>query len=220
MPSHAKRLSPEFRSLPWWRTLAFLGLLALPSAAAETGTTATTAIVRLDTELGTIDLEIDLEHAPLSAANFLRYVDAGRYDGARFHRTVTTAPDNQPGKAIKIDVVQAGVAADKAALDFAPIPLERTRDTGLRHADGCLSMARDAPDTATSDFFLCVGAQPELDFGGRRNPDGQGFGVFGRVVAGMDVVRAIHRSKAKEQALDPAIAIRKAARVPVLPSPR
>jgi peptidyl-prolyl cis-trans isomerase A (cyclophilin A) len=179
-----------------------------------------TVAVRLDTELGAIDLEVDLTRAPISAANFLRYVDAGRYDGARFHRTVTIQPDNQPDKAVKIEVVQAGVAPEKSALDFLPIPLERTRDTGLRHVDGCLSMARDEPDTATSDFFLCVGAQPELDFGGRRNPDGQGFGVFGHVVGGMTVVQAIHRSQAREQALEPTILIRRALRRPVLPSPR
>lgn len=169
--------------------------------------------VRLETSLGAIDLEVDTAHAPLSAANFLRYVDAGRYDGARFHRTVTLEPDNQPGKTVKIEVIQAGVAPERSAQDFAPVPLERTRDTGLRHGDGCLSMARDKPDTATSDFFLCIGAQPELDFGGRRNPDGQGFAVFGRVVAGMEVVRAIHRSPADGQTLTPPVAIRRAFRI-------
>ncbi len=103
--------------------------------------------------------------APASAANFLRYVDAGRYRGGAFHRTVTTSPDNQPGKSVKIDVVQAGAAP---GTDFPPVKLERTRDTGLGHVDGAVSLARDGPGTATSDFFVCVGAQPELDHGGRR----------------------------------------------------
>jgi peptidyl-prolyl cis-trans isomerase A (cyclophilin A) len=167
--------------------------------------------VALETELGTIELAIDVARAPETARNFLRYVDAGRYDGGRFHRTVRAG--NQPASPVKIDVVQAGVAPPREAEDFPPIALERTRDTGLRHRDGTISMARAEPDTATSDFFLCVGPQPELDFGGRRNPDGQGFAAFGRVVKGMDVVRRIHRAPAEAQTLAPPVTIRRAARI-------
>ena len=90
--------------------------------------------------------------------------------------------------------------------------LERTRDTGLTHVDGAISMARDGPDTATSDFFVCVGAQPELDFGGKRNPDGQGFAAFGRVVSGMDVIRKIHAAPASGQSLAPPVKILGASR--------
>ncbi len=158
-------------------------------------------VVRLTTALGEIDLEIDAVHAPLSAANFLRYVDAGRYDGGRFHRTVR--PDTETRKEVPIEVIQGGVAPGREKEDFPPIPLERTSVTGLKHRDGTLSMARDAPDTATSDFFLCVGDQPLLDFGGARNPDGQGFAAFGRVVRGMDVVRQIQAAPARGQALTP-----------------
>lgn len=161
--------------------------------------------VVMTTELGDLELEVDAARAPATAANFLRYVREGRYDGGRFHRTVRG--DNQPGNAVKIDVVQAGVAPARADHDHAPVRLERTRDTGLRHVDGAISMARAGPDTATSDFFVCVGAQPALDFGGRRNPDGQGFAAFGRVVKGMDVVRRIHRAPANGQALAPPIRI-------------
>jgi peptidyl-prolyl cis-trans isomerase A (cyclophilin A) len=117
---------------------------------------------------------------------------------------------------VKIEVIQAGPAPGRPELP--PIPLERTRDTGLRHRDGCLSMARDGPDTATGDFFVCVGDQPELDFGGRRNPDGQGFGVFGRVVEGMDVVRRIHRAPARGQSLTPPVPIVDAVRLPAAPA--
>ena len=74
-------------------------------------------------------------------------------------------------------------------------------------------MARDAPDTATSDFFICIGDQPELDLGGRRKPDGQGFAAFGRVVSGMDVVRRIHAAPADGQSLTPPVTIRKATAV-------
>jgi len=166
--------------------------------------------VVLETDLGAIELELDPVRAPESAKNFLRYVDAGAYDGGRFHRTVT--PANQPGDAVRIEVVQAG-AADRAPA-FSAIPLERTRDTGLRHRDGTLSMARAGPDSATSDFFICIGDQPELDFGGRRNRDGQGFAAFGLVVRGMDVVRRIQRAPAEAQRLAPPVAIRRAHRAP------
>ena len=96
---------------------------------------------------------------------------------------------------------------DEAGAGYGPIPLERTSKTGLRHVDGTISMARDGPETATSEFFICIGDQPELDFGGRRNPDGQGFAAFGRVTAGMEVVRRIQQSPAREQRLDPPITI-------------
>ncbi|MFZ4794531.1 MAG: penicillin acylase family protein [Blastocatellia bacterium] len=169
--------------------------------------------VRIETELGPIVVTVDAKRAPATAANFLRYVDGAHYDGGRFHRTVTTRPDNQPVSPVKIDVIQGGVAPAREKSGFAPIPLERTSMTGLRHLDGVISMARLGPDTATSDFFICVGAQPELDFGGKRNPDGQGFAAFGRVVEGMEIVRKIHHSPVREQSLTPPIAIGKVRRV-------
>jgi peptidyl-prolyl cis-trans isomerase A (cyclophilin A) len=170
--------------------------------------------VVLDTEAGEIEVELDAEKAPITVANFLKYVDGKFYDGGRFHRTVVKDPDNQPDKAVKIEVVQAGADPRKARQGFPPIKLERTRDTGLTHKDGSLSMARNGPDTATSDFSICVGDQPELDFGGKRNADGQGFAAFGRVVSGMDVVKRIHRSGVTNQSLSPPIAIRSATRKP------
>lgn len=166
------------------------------------------AIVVFYTELGEIELFIDEKRAPVSAKNFLRYVGAKAYDGTSFYRTVTTKPDNQPDKTIKIDVIQGGPADDVKG--FAPIPLERTNKTGLKHVNGTLSMARDTPDSATSAIFICVGNQPELDFGGKRNPDGQGFAAFGKVVRGMEVVKKIHQSKADGQKLTPPIKIKKA----------
>ncbi len=145
--------------------------------------------VRVPTELGDIVVEVDQAKAPVTAANFLRYVDAGHYDGGTWHRTVKM--DNQPESAIKIEVIQAGVNPDKAKSGFPPIALERTSVTGILHKDGVISMARGTPDSATSGWFICINDQPSLDFGGQRNPDGQGFAAFGRVVSGMDVVRKI-----------------------------
>jgi peptidyl-prolyl cis-trans isomerase A (cyclophilin A) len=159
--------------------------------------------VLIRTDKGDIEAELVAAQAPVTVANFLRYVDGRLYDGGKFHRTVN--PTNQPDNKIKIEVIQA--APDLAKKEFPPIKLERTRDTKLAHKDGTLSMARDGPDTATGEFFICIGDQPELDFGGKRNPDGQGFAAFGRVIKGMDVVRAIQKSPADGQTLKPAVKI-------------
>jgi peptidyl-prolyl cis-trans isomerase A (cyclophilin A) len=167
-------------------------------------------LVVIQTEKGEIVVEVDKGKAPATAANFLRYVDAKRFDAGLFHRTVT--PDNQPTDKVRIQVIQAGVSAENAKKAFDPIKLERTSKTGLKHEDGTISMARDGPDSATFDFFICIGAQPELDFGGKRNPDGQGFAAFGRVVKGMDVVKKIQDAPAKGQVLTPPVKIVKARR--------
>jgi peptidyl-prolyl cis-trans isomerase A (cyclophilin A) len=161
--------------------------------------------VQIATVLGNIVVAVDITHAPVSSANFLRYVAHRLYDGGVFHRTVT--PDNQPDNAVKIEVIQAGIDPARQKEEFAPIALERTTTTGIKHLAGVISMARDGPDTATGDFFICVTDQPSLDFGGARNPDGQGFAAFGRVVSGMEVVRRIQRSKAHGQSLTPPVKI-------------
>jgi peptidyl-prolyl cis-trans isomerase A (cyclophilin A) len=161
--------------------------------------------VVMKTELGEIEIELNAAAAPNTVANFLKYVDAKFYDGGRFHRTVT--PTNQPNNPVKIEVIQGGPNLAKAKDDFPPIKLERTRDTKLRHKDGTISMARDGPDSATSDFFLCVGDQPELDFGGKRNPDGQGFAAFGKVVKGLEIVKKTQQSPADGQTLKPPVKI-------------
>ena len=183
--------------------LAGLTLLALTAAA---GADEKPVRVRIETDLGDIEVGLDAAKAPATVANFLQYVDGKFYDGGRFHRTVT--PDNQPHNKVKIEVVQAGINPARMKDEFPPIKLERTRDTKLAHKDGTISMARDGPDTATSDFFICVGDQPDLDFGGKRNPDGQGFAAFGRVVRGMDVVKKIQQSPADGQTLKPPIKVR------------
>ncbi len=161
--------------------------------------------VVIGTELGDIEVEVDTVRAPLTAANFLRYVDGKFYNGGRFHRTVTL--QNQPGQKVLIEVVQAGIDTMRVREESPAIRLERTNETGLLHRDGTISMARDGPDTATSDFFICINDQPELDFGGLRNPDGQGFAAFGRVVRGMDVVRRIQAARADGPTLVPPIKI-------------
>ncbi len=145
----------------------------------------------IETSIGTIEIEIDVEAAPVSAGNFLRLADGGHLDGATFYRTVSPANDNGSPP---IAVIQGGLGDTPGP--FPPIAHETTATTGLRHIAGSLSMARAEPGTASTEFFICIGAQPALDFGGARNPDGQGFAVFGRVVAGMETVRAIHAAPA------------------------
>ena len=166
--------------------------------------------VAFQTDLGEIEIEVDAAHAPVTAANFLKYVDAGLYAGGRFHRTVR--PDNQREKPVRIDVIQGAANTARRPEFFPAIPLERTNTTGLVHKDGTISMARVGPDTAMDEFFICVGDQPELDFGGKRNPDGQGFAAFGRVVRGMEVVRRIQEAPAKGETLQPPVKIQRARR--------
>jgi peptidyl-prolyl cis-trans isomerase A (cyclophilin A) len=191
--------------------LAPVALAAAPKKEAKPEPAKPVRVV-VQTDKGDIELELDAARAPKTVRNFLAYVDAGLYDGGVFHRTVK--PDNQPANKVKIEVIQGGANPARESELRPPIPLERTRDTGLKHQDGTISMARDAPDTAVADFFICIGDQPELDFGGKRNPDGQGFGAFGKVVKGMDVVRAIQQAPASGQQLTPPVKIIRAARKP------
>jgi peptidyl-prolyl cis-trans isomerase A (cyclophilin A) len=135
--------------------------------------------VVIDTALGPIEVSLNLSRAPLSAADFLKYVDRGLYTGGAFYRTVR--PDNDT-KPVKISVVQGGLTDDNKYLP--PIAHEPTNRT--------LSIARDAVGTGTAGaFFICVGDQPELDFGGKRNPDGQGFAAFGHVASGMKLIHTM-----------------------------
>ena len=168
-------------------------------------------VVAIFTSAGEIDIRLDTARAPRSSANFVAYVRRGFYAGGSFFRTVTTRPDNQPANLAKIDVIQAG--PDERAHPHAdpPIPFEATSVTGLRHRDGTVSMARDTHlASATTNFFICIGAQPSLDDGGARSADRRGFAAFGKVVRGMDVVRAIHHAPAHGQRLAPPIAILRA----------
>jgi peptidyl-prolyl cis-trans isomerase A (cyclophilin A) len=173
-------------------------------------------VVIFETELGAITMEIDVAKAPVTAANFLKYVDGKFYDGGVVNRSVR--PDNTVRHDVEIQVIQFQSDAARRREGFPAIPLERTSVTGLRHVDGALSMARNGPDTATSSFSIMIGDQFELDFGGKRNADGQGFAVFGRVTAGMDVVKKIHASKTgtdgayRTETLDPPIKVIRAYR--------
>ena len=145
--------------------------------------------VIIDTSAGQIVVELYPEAAPATVANFLAYVDSARYDNSSFYRVVRD--DNQAQNNVLIDVIQGGMGAGPSAESLPPVPHESTAVTGLRHLDGTLSLARVEPGTGSSEFFICVDDQPSLDYGGLRNPDGQGFAAFGRTIEGMHVVRRI-----------------------------
>lgn len=202
------------KNLRRWGCLALCTVIGLGVSRRIAGAEEKAEKVRvvIETKLGNIEVEVDARRAPVTAANFLRYVDEGFYEGGRFHRTVT--PKNQPDNKVKIQVVQAGINPDSSKKEYDPIALERTNKTGLRHKNGTISMARLGPDTATSDFFICLGDQPSLDYGGKRNPDGQGFAAFGRVTKGMEIVRKIQQSPAEAQNLTPPVTITRIRRLP------
>ena len=164
-------------------------VFAFVAGSSQTPAVEQNAVVVFVTEKGTIEMVVDRVHAPATAANFLKYLDGGFYDGGSVNRAVR--PDNSVRHDVEIQVIQFQIDPGRRRDQFPPIPIERTTVTGLRHVDGALSMARNGPDTATASFSVVIGDQPEMDFGGRRNADGQGFAVFGRVSRGMDVVKAI-----------------------------
>lgn len=193
------------------KRLALLLLLCLAAPAAAQGLPAAPVRVQIETSEGNIVIEVDLVRAPITAANFLRYVDDHRYDGATFYR----AMPGGPGRGL----IQAGVDFRRR---LPPIAHEPTSRTGLSHIDGAVSIARDAPGTATADITIMLGNMTYLDAGG---VDPDGYAVFGRVVRGMDVVRRIHAAPTsategegamRGQMLAPRIRIVSARRMPRL----
>jgi peptidyl-prolyl cis-trans isomerase A (cyclophilin A) len=194
--------------------LAGAGALAATAAGAQTSGTQTPAApppgprVVIETALGAITLELAADKAPITCANFLRYVDAKKFDGQSFYRAMKALASPPTG------LIQAG--ADKTNR-FPPIAHESTTQTGLSHRDGAVSMARSTPGSATGDFFICLGDLSSLDANPFNSGDNLGFAVFGHVADGMDVARTILASPVsptkgedwgmKGQVLDPEIKI-------------
>ena len=170
--------------------IAMLAALAAPAAATQPAPPAAPSAaeapksdlvkVALETEAGRIVLELDKGRAPVTAGNFLRYVDSKRLDGINFYRAMKLWDG--------AGLVQAGVR-DGAKL-FPPIKHEPTNETGLRHDDGTISMARGDPGSAQGDFFIIIGKVEGFD-AGTKDGDGLGYAAFGRVIEGMDVVKAL-----------------------------
>ena len=163
--------------------------------------------VEIQTRLGKIKVELYVEKAPKSVAAFLSNIKAGFYRDAAFYRVLTVY--NQPSDYYKAELIQGGIWRKKRKLsDSLPgIPHEPTNITGISHQDGVISFARLEPGTAKTEFFICLGDQPGFDFGGKNNPDGQGYAAFCRVVEGMEIVSKIYNQPEYEQRFDPPVDI-------------
>ena len=163
-------------------------------------------MIIITTPLGEIKAELYSKNAPVTVNNFLSYLNQDRYDEAHFYRVVHLK--NQPANEIKIEVIQGGLGLENHPMRLKPIKHETTNNTGIKHKNGTLSMARLDPGTASSEFFICINDQPELDYGGKRNPDGQGFAAFGKVIEGLEIVKIIQNKKSNNQILNDIIPIK------------
>lgn len=195
------------RRYRWGLVTALVAVLVIPVFCGRASTR-----VIIHTEMGEIEVMVFTGQAPVTALNFLALVEQGIYTHSSFYRVVRM--DNQPQNQVKIEVIQGGLYKDDLIDAHSAIQHEPTHITGIRHTSGVISMARNEPGTASTEFFICVGDQPSLDFGGDRNPDGQGFAAFGKVSRGMEVVRAIQALPDSGQYLSDPVLIKKMEIVP------
>lgn len=164
------------------------------------GCAAPNPIVVLETDAGPIEIAVYPDKAPLSAADFLHYVDQGLYNDQGFYRTVR--PDNDP-RSMGMSLIQGGRLDGEPLTD--PIAHESTKNNGLSNRDGSISIARGDPGTGSAAFFFInIGDNSFLDHGGVRNPDGEGYAVFGQVISGMDAVKDIQSGDVKAESDNPA----------------
>lgn len=161
--------------------------------------------VEISTRQGDIIIELYPDKAPKSVAAFLSYIEKDLYNNASFYRVLND--ENQPSNAAKANVIQGGLYRSKKRPELPGIPHESTKETGILHKDGVVSLARTDPGTATSEFFICIGDQPGFDAGGANNADGLGYAAFGRVVKGLDIVRKIYNQPEYDQYFDPPVPI-------------
>ena len=163
--------------------------------------------VAIETSLGDIEVELYVDKAPVSAGAFLSYADSGYYKNAAFYRVLNE--ENQSMDAFKAALIQGGIwrTNHKLFASLKGIKHETTKQTGILHKDGVISLARQEPGTATTEFFICLDDQPGFDFGGENNPDKQGYAAFGKVVKGMNIVRLIYARPEDDQAFTPPIMI-------------
>jgi len=153
-------------------------------------------LVSLDTSLGAIIIALKVKQAPLTTANFLRYVDGKLYDGASFWRS---AKANSP---VDYGLIEGGLQGDPKKV-LRPVAHEPTTQTGLRHVDGTVSLARKEPGSGDSDFFICVGEAPYLDANPQAEGDNVGFAAFGQVIKGMEIVHKILNLPTPGEATNP-----------------
>ena len=163
--------------------------------------------VVIDTKFGEIEIELFAKQAPKTVAAFLANIDSGFYSNASFYRVLND--QNQPSNAPKTELIQGGVWRNKQYRNkvFSSIPHETTKQTGLHHITGTVSMARRETGTASTEFFICIDDEPGLDYGGENIDDRQGYAAFGKVVKGMNVVKMIYHENEDNQYFDPPVDI-------------
>ncbi len=162
--------------------------------------------IEIKTSEGTIVAELYKEKAPESVKAFLAIVDQGLYKRSYFYRILSD--ENQPSNAPKAELIQGGLwSRTRARPELPRIPHETTAQSGLTHSAGTLSLAREEPGSASSEFFITLTDLPGFDFGGENNADGQGYAAFGKVIRGMEVVRKIYRKPESNQYFDPPVMI-------------
>lgn len=188
------------------KTVCFVGALLFFSCAEKIETNGLPLIV-IETEAGDIYATLEIEKAPQSAGAFLRNIENDYYENSHFYRVLSD--ENQPTGVEQSKLIQGGVWNKPELMKSrTPIIHEHTGITGLTHLDGTLSFARQDTGTASTEFFICLGAQPGFDYGGKNNKDGMGYAAFGRIVKGMQVVRAIHQRPQQGQYFEPPIVIK------------
>ncbi len=150
--------------------------------------------VLINTQMGTIEVELFPEQAPKTVAAFLSYVDSGFYNKSSFYRVLKSDAFSNPNNT---GIIQAGIwqTNPEKKVTMAGIEHETTKQSGLSHTSGTISLARTTPGSANTEFFICIGDQSPLDFDRRGTEDGQGFAAFGKVFEGMDIVRKIQDKK-------------------------
>lgn len=164
--------------------------------------------IKIETYYGNIIVALYPEKAPKTVSAFLSFVDSGYYKNSSFYRVLKE--EDQPSSAFRSELIQGGIYKSNPKLlsQQKGIPLETTKETGLKHLDGTISLARTTPNSGSTEFFICVGDQPAYDYGGGANEDGQGYAAFGRVIKGMSAVRDIHREPSGGTDFTPPIKIK------------
>lgn len=185
--------------------ICFCTIFAISCNSHPPGDTRRVEVV-IETGEGDIEIELYGDKAPVSVWAFLAIVDKNLYDNTSFYRVLNI--DNQASNAFKAEILQGGIWNRRKKRPELPlISHESTNQTGIKHLRGTVSLAREEPGTASSEFFICMSDQPGLDFGGANNPDGQGYAAFGKVTKGMDVVNKIYRKPESDQYFEPPVPI-------------
>ncbi len=179
---------------------------SLLAGCGSTAKNSDTVEIEIKTVEGTVVAELYPKQAPESVKAFLAIVDQGLYKRSYFYRILSD--ENQPSNAPKAELIQGGLwSRTKKRPELPRIPHETTQQTGLTHSAGTLSLAREEPGSASSEFFITLSDLPGFDFGGENNADGQGYAAFGRVISGMDIIRKIYRKPETDQYFDPPVMI-------------